>query len=310
MSTPRAGKTGTLRLWRRHSVLMLMILPAIVFLIIFSYIPMYGLVIAFKDFSIAEGILGGQWCGLDNFTRLFSGSKFPCVIRNTLVLSTSRLIFGFFAPILLALLLNELRLFWYKRTIQTITYLPYFFSWVVLAGIFRMLLANSGPINSLIVSIAGPDAAVGFLTSNLWFVIVIVTTSIWQGLGYGAVIYLAALAGIPPTLYEAATVDGAGRWKQTWHITLPALVPTMVVLFILSVGGVLNFGFDQVLNMYNPNVYEWGDILGTYVLRRMQAQDFAGATAAGMFKSVVGLVLIVLVNTISRRISRGEQGIW
>ncbi|MCE5278463.1 MAG: ABC transporter permease subunit [Planctomycetaceae bacterium] len=311
MSRVVARKLGTLATLRKHRGLVLMALPVVAFFIVFSYIPMYGLVIAFKDFSISEGILGGRWIGLENFATLFGGDEFPQVIRNTLVISLLRLVFGFAGPIVLALLINEVRLGWYKRTVQTLTYLPYFFSWVLLAGIFRMLLARDGAINSVICSIAGPEAAVPFLTSNAWFIAVIIITAVWQGLGYGAVIYLAALSGISPTLYEAAVVDGAGRWKQTLHITLPALVPTMVTLFILSLGGILNVGFDQIYNMYNPNVYEWGDVLDTYVIRLMQEQmDFAGGAAAGMFKSVVSLVLIVLVNSVTKKISKGEQGIW
>ena len=296
------------KLWRKHKGLMLLFAPAVAFLIVFSYVPMYGIVIAFKDFRIGEGILGGQWNGLDNFRSLFSGQAFPRALRNTIIISLLRLGTGFFAPILLAILLNELRLVWYKRTVQTLTYLPHFFSWVILGGIFRMVLASDGPINTIVASLGGDPVA--FLTNKYWFLAVIIFTGIWKSVGFGAVIYLAALAGIPPQLYEAATVDGAGRWKQTLHITIPSLVPTMVTLFILSLGGVLNAGFDQIFNMYNSAVYSTSDILGTYMLRLLQTMDFALGTAAGLFKSVVGLMLIVIVNTLAKRISHGEQGIW
>ena len=294
--------------WRKHKGLLLMFAPAVAFLIIFSYIPMYGIVIAFKDFRIAAGILGGQWNGLENFRTLFSGQEFPQALRNTIVISLLRLGTGLFAPILLALLLNELRLAWYKRTVQTLTYLPHFFSWVILGGIFRMVFASDGPMNSIVTSLGGEP--VEFMTNKYWFLTIIILTGIWKGVGFGAVIYLAALAGIPPQLYEAATVDGAGRWKQTVHITLPALVPTIVTLFILSLGGVLNAGFDQIYNMYNTSVYSVSDILGTYMLRRLQSMDFALGTAAGLFKSIIGLVLIVTVNALAKRISHGEQGIY
>ena len=299
---------STWKLWRKHKCLMVMAIPTVVFFIVFHYVPMYGIIIAFKDFRIGEGILGGQWNGLDHFRYLFSGATFLNAVRNTVTISLLRLTFGFFAPILLALLLNEVRIAWYKRGIQTLTYLPYFFSWVVLGGIFRMLLATDGPVNSS-AALLGADP-VEFLTNKYWFVAVIIVTGIWQTAGYSAVIYLAALAGIPAQLYEAATVDGAGRWKQTLHITLPSLVPTIVTLFILSLGGVLNAGFDQIYNMYNPAVYDTSDILGTYMLRRLQNLDFALGAAAGLFKSIISMVLIVIVNTIAKRISHGEQGIW
>ena len=301
-------KVAGWKLWRKHKGLMLLFAPAVAFFIIFSYVPMYGIVIAFKDFRIAEGILGGQWNGLDNFRSLFSGQSFPRALRNTIVISLLRLGTGFFAPIALALLMNEVRLLWYKRTVQTLTYLPHFFSWVILGGIFRMVFASDGPMNTIVASLGGDPVA--FLTNKYWFLTVIIVTGIWKSVGFGAVIYLAALAGVPLQLYEAATVDGAGRWKQTLHITIPCLVPTMVTLFILSLGGILDAGFDQIYNMYNSAVYSTSDILGTYMLRQLQNMDFALGTAAGLFKSVVGLMLIVIVNTVAKRISQGEQGIW
>jgi putative aldouronate transport system permease protein len=298
-------------LWRRYvrnRQLLLMMVPALAFFIVFHYEPMYGAIIAFKDFRITQGIFGSDWTGWDNFAKLFSSDDFPRALRNTVIISLLRLTFGFFAPIILALLLNEVRIAWYKRTVQTLTYLPYFLSWVILGGIFKMLFSNSGPLNGIITSLGGDP--VDFLSSNGWFIFVLIVTGIWQSVGYGAVIYLAALAGIDPQLYEAAMIDGAGRWKQTLHITLPCLVPTIITLFILNVGHILNAGFYQIYNMYNPLVYQWSDIIDTYVLRRLTTMDFSLATAAGLFKSVVGLMMVVLVNSFARRASGGEYGIW
>ncbi len=302
------ARPASRRVWARHRSLLFMCVPAIAYFVIFHYIPMYGLVIAFKDFRVSEGVMGSDWNGLENFRRLFTGPSFLQALRNTVVISFLRLIVGFFAPVVLALLLNEMRIAWFRRGVQTLTYLPYFFSWVILGGIFRMLLASDGPINVLIVSLGMEP--IPFLTHPGWFILVIIISGIWQSVGWGAVIYLAALSSIPQHLYEAATVDGAGRWKQTLHITLPALVPTMAVLFILSLGHVLNAGFDQIYNLYGPAVFSTSDILDTYMLRQLQAMDFAEGTATGLFKSVIGMVLIVAVNTMANRMSDGEHGLF
>jgi putative aldouronate transport system permease protein len=285
-----------------------MAIPALLFFIVFNYVPMAGLVIAFKDYVMSDGIFGSAWAGLDNFARLFGSTDFPRAIRNTLVISLLRLLCGFFAPVLLAILLNELRLNLYKRAVQTLTYLPYFFSWVILGGIFMMLFGAGGPVNQFVMLLGAKP--VSFLTDGAWFITVLVATGIWQGAGWGAVVYLAALSGINPQLYEAATVDGASRWQQTVHITLPSLIPTMVALFILSLGGILTAGFDQIYNMYNPMVFDVADIIDTYVLRRMFGLDLSLATAAGLFKSVVGLILVVGSNFVARKLSKGEHGVW
>jgi putative aldouronate transport system permease protein len=285
-----------------------MIAPVLLYFLIFNYVPMIGLVIAFKNYVLSDGIFGSEWVGLANFQRLFDSPDFPKAIRNTLTISLLRLFFGFAAPIILALLLNELRLALYKRVIQTVSYLPHFFSWVILGGIFIMMLSGNGPINHIVKLIKG--SAIPFLSEDYWFITILVVTGIWQSVGWGAIIYLAALSGINPDMYEAAMVDGAGRWKQVWHITIPSLMPTIITLFILSLGGILTAGFDQIYNLYNPMVYDVSDIIDTYVLRRMMDMDLGLATAAGMFKSVVGLVLIVGANSIAKKMSGGEQGVW
>ena len=237
--------------YRRHKGLLLLVAPGLAFFLVFNYLPMFGLVLAFKEFRLSAGILGSEWSGLENFSRLFGGADFPNALRNTVTISLLRLLFGFFAPIALALMLNEIRVSWYKRTVQTVTYIPYFLSWVILGGIFLMIFSQSGPANQ-ITQIFGVSP-IEFLTNDFWFIVVVIVTGIWQAAGYGAVIYLAALAGISPDLYEAAVVDGAGRWKQTLHITIPGLVPTIITLFILNLGHVLNAGFDQIYNMYQSH---------------------------------------------------------
>jgi putative aldouronate transport system permease protein len=299
---------GAMRYYRNRRGLIALIIVPLAFFIVFNYVPMLGMIIAFKDFIMTKGVLSSPWVGLENFERLFGSPEFPRVLWNTITISFLRLGFGFFAPIMLALMLNELRLGILRRAFQTITYLPYFFSWVILAGIFLMLLSGGGPINSLLRMAGG--SPISFLANDYWFITILVITGIWQSAGYGAVIYLAALSGIDPHLYEAAAMDGAGRWRQTLHITLPCLTPTIVVLLVLNLGHVLNAGFDQIYNMYNPMVYDVSDIIDTYVLRRLYAMDYSLATAAGMFKSVVGLVLVGGANWIAHRASRGEHGIW
>ena len=291
-----------------HRHLLVMFLIPALFLVVFCYVPMYGAIIAFKEFRMGEGVMGSAWAGIHNFTRLFTGADFLRALGNTVVISLLRMATGFFAPIVLALMLNEVHLGWYKRSIQTLTYLPFFFSWVILGGIFKIMFSMDGPVNSVLAGVGGQP--IQFMADKMWFLVVLITTGIWQSVGYGAVIYLAALAGISPTLYEAAKVDGAGRWRQMIHITLPCLVPSMVVLLILSLGGLLNAGFDQIYNMYNPMVYQSSDIIDTYVLRRMVTMDYGLATAAGLFKGVVGLLLIVGANRLANRMSGGEQGIW
>ena len=292
----------------RYLGLLSMALPVVAFFLVFNYVPMVGLVIAFKDYVMSDGIVGSAWAGWDNFARLFGSVDFPRAIRNTLTISLLRLGVGFFFPMILALLLNEVRHSGYKRSIQTLTYLPYFFSWVILGGIFLMMLGSNGPVNQM-VKLTG-SKPIAFLTDDGWFITVLIVTGIWQGAGWGAIIYLAALSGISPTLYEAAMIDGANRWRQTWHVTIPSLVPTMITLFVLSLGGILTAGFDQIYNLYNPMVYDVADIVDTYVLRRMMDLDLGLATAAGLFKGVVGLVLVMGANFLSRRMSKGEQGVW
>lgn len=285
-----------------------MVVPVVVYFLVFNYVPMAGLVIAFKDFIATDGVVGSPWVGLENFRGLFSDHQFFTALLNTVLISFLRILFGFFAPLALAIMLSEVRNAWFRSSVQTLTFMPHFFSWVILGGIFLMLLSGQGPFNNALALLGlGP---VGFLTESHWFLGTIVVTGIWQSAGYGAVIYLAALAGISPDLYEAAEIDGASRLQKIAHITMPCLVPTIITLFILNLAHVLSAGFDQIYNMYNPLVFDVSDILDTFILRRMMSLDFSFGTAAGMFKSVVGLVFIVAANSLARRMSNGEQGVY
>ena len=270
----------------------LMLLPGIALLIMFSIIPMFGIVMAFQYFIPAKGILGSKWVGLENFRYLLVLTESMQALKNTLIIAVAKIFAGLFFPLLFALALNAVRTRYLKRLSQTIVYLPFFLSWVILATTFQNLLDLKGPINRLIAAMGGES--IYFLISNTWFQPILVITDTWKGLGYNAVIYIAAIVSIDPTLYESAEIDGASKFQQTRYITLPGMMSTIVLLSTLSLGNVLNAGFDQVFNMYNPLVYQTGDIIDTYVYRigLVQAQ-FGLATAVGLFKSVVSMILIL-----------------
>ena len=293
----------------KNNALALMFLPCAVYYFIFDYIPMGGLMIAFKDYSFRDGILGSPWVGFQHFEMLFGGIEFLMVIKNTLLISIIKIILGFLAPVIFAVLLNEIRIGFLTKGFQSLSLLPYLFSWVILASIFRLIFSNSGPANEIIAWI-GVDKPINWLSDDFWFIVVIIFTDIWKGIGIGAIIYMASIAAIPIELYKAAKIDGANRFQQIFYITLPQLKPTMITLLILSMGGFLSAGFDQIYNMYNPLVYDVADIIDTYVLRMLTNLNFEIATAAGMFKSVVAVILIMISNSISKRLTQGEQGLY
>ncbi|UUZ78995.1 ABC transporter permease subunit [Paenibacillus sp. P26] len=276
-----------------HKHYHLMLFPGIVLLIIFHVIPMFGIVIAFQDFRIGRGILGSEWIGLENFKYLFEIRDSGTIFFNTVFISLCKIVAHLIVPLVFAVLLNEVRLLGLKRWVQTIVYLPHFLSWVILAGVMIDLFSLNGMINQTLKA-AGLEPIM-FLASNRWFPAIIIGSDIWKEFGFAAIVYLAALAGINPALYEAAEIDGAGRIQQILYITLPSLMTTTVLLATLSIGNILNAGFDQIFNLYNPVVYESGDIIDTYVYRvgLVQAQ-YGFATAVGPLKSVIGLILIVL----------------
>ncbi len=270
-----------------------MLIPAVAVIFIYSYLPMYGLRMAFQDFRVSRGLFGEQeFIGLDNFRFLFRMPNFLRVMGNTLWIAFLKIAFGLIAPLVVALLLNELSNQGVKRVIQTVIYLPHFLSWVILGGILVTILSpSSGIVNQVLGWLGiGP---IFFLGSNDWFVFTLVSTELWKSTGWGTILFLAAIAGIDPNLYEAATIDGAGRFKQTLHVTIPGIIHVIALLLVLSLGDILNAGFDQVFNLYSPVVYESGDIIDTLVYRvgLLNAQFSLGA-AIGMFKSVVSLILI------------------
>jgi putative aldouronate transport system permease protein len=292
----------------RNKWLYLMFLPVLIWYLVFAYWPMYGLTIAFQKYNIVKGVSASDWVGLKNFNAFFSDPYFFRLLRNTLLLSIYGLIFSFPVPILLALTFNEIRNARFKKITQTISYLPYFISSVVVCGmVLTFLSPSSGMINSLLNRIG--IESIYFLQEPGYFRTIFISMGVWQTAGFSAIIYMAALAGISPELYEAARIDGANRWNQMRHITLPGLKPTIVILFILSMGGMLATDFEKIILLYNPAIYETSDVFNSYVYRRGLLQtDYSYAAAVGMFQSVVGFLLVVTANRISRKAT--ETSLW
>ncbi|MCJ8014204.1 ABC transporter permease subunit [Paenibacillus sp. KQZ6P-2] len=294
---------------KQYRVLLLMMIPAVIYYIIFNYAPMYGVLLAFKDFKITQGILGSPWVGFKHFEMVFEDPYFYTVLRNTLIISIYKLLFGFPVPILFALLLSEMPGMKFKRLVQTVSYLPHFISWVVLGGIFFTIFSLEGPVN-MIVHLFGGEQAL-FLADDRYFRTILVVTSIFQGFGWGSIIYFAALSNIDPQLHEAAVMDGAGRFQRMFHISIPMLAPVIAIMLILSMSGILDAGFDQIFNMYNVKVYNVADIIDTYVYRKgLVEMNYSYATAVGLFKSVIALLLIITVNTVVKRLGGKEHALW
>jgi len=281
------GKIGS-----RQLPLHLMVLPALVLVLVFSYGPIAGLVIAFQKYSIVKGIGDSEWIGWDNFHYVFALPGTGDVIWNTVYISFMKIVAGLFAPIVTALLLNEVRVSFIKRGVQTLIYLPHFLSWIILGGIMIDILSPSYGLVNQALTFVGLEP-IFFLGDNRWFPYLLVLSDVWKEFGFSTIVYLAALTNINPTLYEAAVMDGAGRWKQTLHVTLPGMLPIIVLMSTLSLGNVLNAGFEQVFNLYSPQVYESGDIIDTLVYRLgLVDGQYAVATAMGMFKSAVSVVFV------------------
>lgn len=286
----------------------LLLVPGLIFLLLFKYSPMYGVVIAFQDFNIFSGIGGSEWVGLEQFQRLVHSDDFLKVLTNTLLISFYKIAILFPIPILIALILNEVRKMFFKRTIQTIVYLPHFLSWVIISGLFVNILSPSGGlVNEIIRSFGGEP--ISFLQDNAFFRSVVVFTAGWKETGWNAIIFIAAIAGIDQEQYEAASIDGAGRIRKMISITLPGILPTIVLMFILRIGNLLEAGTEQILTMYNPLVYDSGDVIGTYVYRMgLGQQDYSFSTAVGLFNSVVGFLLVVGGNMLSKKFLK--RSIW
>jgi len=286
-----------------------MLLPGLIWYAIFRYVPMYGIIVAFKDYNLFDGILASPWADpwYKHFRTFFRSPYFGQLLGNTFLISFYKIIFGMLPPLLLAVLLNECRSSWYRRWVQTLSYMPHFLSWVIIYGIFIALFSQtSGLFNRWIRDAGGTP--VPFLTSPNTFRSVLVLSDIWQNLGWGAIIYLAAMAGIDPTLYEAARVDGASRLRLIWHITFPGIRNVFVLLLILRIGHILDAGFEQIYILYNPRVYRVADILDTWVFRTgLEQLNFSLAAAVGLFKSIIGMLLVVGANRLARR---WGEGVW
>ncbi len=291
----------------KHKYIYLMILPVIAWYIIFFYMPMYGAQIAFKDYNMGLGIFESSWVGFKHFKMFFNGIYFWRTLRNTLLLSVYSLIFGFPAPIILALLLNEVRCKSFKHTVQTLSYLPYFISLVVVCSIIREFTASNGVINAFL-GLFGAERRSMLLDPSLFRPIYVIS-GIWQKLGWDSIIYLAALSGVDPTQYDAAVVDGAGRFKQMLHVTLPGIAPTIIIMFILRVGQMMNVGFEKIILLYNENIYETADVISSYVYRKgILEQSYSYGSAVGLFNSVVNFTFVITANTISRKVN--ETSLW
>lgn len=292
----------------RDKYLLLLMLPGVLYFLIYKYLPLLGSVIAFQDYSPFLGFMESPWVGLQHFATIFDDREIIQVLWNTLNISFLQIVFAFPAPILLALMLNEVRNEVFKRLIQSVVYLPHFLSWVIIVGITVIFLRSGGMINTFLDQVLGWNK-IPFLTDPAFFKPLVVLQVIWKEAGWGTVIFLAALAGINPALYEAALMDGANRWRRIWHITLPGLKGTIIILFILRLGTVLDTGFEQIFLMLNPFTRDTGNVLDTYVyFKGIIDSDFSFATAVGLFKGVVGLIMVVTANKIAKRF--GEEGLY
>ena len=305
----KVSNIGVVGNFSKYRYYYLILIPAVVFFLIFSYYPMYGVVIAFKNYRAIDGILGSKWVGLDNFHKLMRNPSFFSVLKNTLFISSLRLLVGFPAPIILALLFNEIKNSKFLRVVQSVSYLPYFMSWVVLGGIFAQILSPSTGIVNIVIKKLGGEG-IYFLTDQRWFVFILIITGIWQGIGWGSIIYIAVISGINPEMFESASIEGAGRFQKVKFILIPHLLPTISLMLIFACSGILNAGFDQIFNMHNATVYEVSDIIDTYVYRLgIQGMDYSLSTAVGLFKNVVGLIILLIVNYVVKRLNDG-LGVW
>lgn len=298
---------GILKDIRRNPWVYIMLTPVLLYFTIFHYYPMYGALIAFKDFSPRLGIMGSPWVGWEHFESFFEGIYFWRIIKNTLLISFYELVFGFPAPLILALLLNEVRKTAFKRTVQTFTYMPHFISLVVVCGMIKEFTMSDGIINDLLALLGWER--VSLLLESQYFRTIFVSSGIWQNVGWGTIIYLAALAGIDQEQYEAARMDGAGRWKQMLHVTLPGIMPTIIILFILEMGRVMNVGGEKIILLYNPSTYETADVISSYVYRvGLQEFDYSFSSAVGLFNSAINFMLVICSNWLSRKMN--NTGLW
>ncbi|WP_436234353.1 ABC transporter permease [Paenibacillus sp. LjRoot153] len=290
---------------RENIPLLLMFIPVILFYLIFKYVPMAGLIIAFKDYNFFDGVFHSPWVGFEHFQKLFNDANTLKIIRNTLLLSSLNIFVGFPFPILLAILLNEVRKMWFKKIVQTLVYLPYFYSWIIVGGIVFSIFGIEGSWLSHLMTLFKMEPFPFLYNIKSWITI-FVGAGIWKDMGFSAIIYLAAMTTIDPSLYESASMDGANKWKQIIHITIPGIAPTIILVFILSMGRVMEVGFDPIYVLKNAAVNDVSDVISTYIYRvGLQGAQFSLTTAMGMFESVVALILLLSVNWIARRFQQG-----
>lgn len=292
---------------RRYWIVYLMALPVVLYYVIFHYLPMFGIVISFQNFRVTRGIMGSKWVGLKNFVDFFQSEYAWRNTRNTLMISLYSLVFNFPMPILLALLLNEVKNARFKKLVQTVTYMPHFISLVIICALVMDFCSTRGLINTLITSLGGKS--INFMNEPKWFYPIYTISGIWQHMGWDSIIYLSALSAIDPELYEAATVDGAGRFRRMWHITLPGIMPTISILLILRIGSIMSVGYEKIILLYSPATYETADTISTYVYRRgLQDGKYSFASAVGLMNSVVNFILLIASDRISKRL--GQSGLF
>lgn len=292
---------------KRNKIVYLMVLPVLVYYIVFDYIPMYGVSIAFKEFSPVKGILRSPWIGLEYFKEFLGSLYFWRLLKNTILLNVYNILWGFPAPIIFALMLNEIKNTYFKRFTQTVTYMPHFISLIVICGLIADFTKTDGLINQIILIFGGEKS--NLLMKPEMFRTIYIASGIWQGLGWNSIIYLSALSAISNELYEAAYIDGAGKWKQMIHVTLPGIAPTIIVLLILRIGSMLNVGFEKIILLYNPMTYETADVISSFVYRKgLLESNYSYATAVGLFNSVINLSLLIATNKLSKKYS--ETSLW
>ena len=292
---------------RKYAGAYVLVLPVVLFYLIFCYKPMYGIIIAFQNFSPIRGIAGSEWVGLQHFKDFFESYYFTRILKNTLMISRSTLVFSFPMPILFALLLNEIKNQKFKRLVQTISYMPHFISMVVVCNMIKMFTSNTGFITSLLGMFGVPEASL--LTKPEYFVPIYVISGIWQQTGWGAIIYLSALAGIDQQLYEAAKIDGANRWKQTLYVTLPGISQTIIIMLLLRIGNIMDVGYEKVMLLYNEGIFKTADVISTFVYRKgLTDMEFSYSTAVSLFNSVINFIIIVVFNKLSKKLT--ETSLW
>ena len=294
--------------YKRNWSVFILLVPGIIYYIVFCYVPLYGVTIAFKDYSLTKGVIGSSWAGFKYFKMAFASNDFWNAFANTFIISFLKLIFSFPAPILLALLLNEVTNMPFKKVVQTISYMPHFLSWVVLSGVIISFLSPSGGPVNLILRQLGHEP-IFFVADNKWFRPLLVVSSIWKEIGWSSIVYLAALNSVDVALYDAAKIDGAGKFKQILHVTLPSIRSAITVMFIFAVGAIVNDDFDQIYNLYNPAVYKTGEVISTYIYKiGMEGMQYSLATAIGLFKNIIALVLLVGTNYLCKAFD--EYALW